>query len=148
MEPEKLRVPFLYKRKMKKRGDRSPGSLSESSEYGLFISRSSASAGPRRPCRGGLSPRGRPRGDPIWIKMLGGSKFRLRQDFCQGQKCLLTRPATEKFPRLWAGGIEFQLAEVALQQTLESLAVAGLVAGHLVSHFAPLVTSILAIPID
>ena len=41
------------------------------------------------------------------FKMLGGSKFRLRQDFCQGQKCLLTRPATEKFPRLWAGGIGF-----------------------------------------
>ena len=68
-----------------------------------------------------------PVGDPIRIKMLGGSKFRLRQDFCQRQKCLLTRPATEKFPRLWAGGIEFQLAEVALQQALESLAVAGLV---------------------
>ena len=32
------------------------------------------------------------------FKMLGGSKFRLRQDFCQGQKCLLTRPATEKIP--------------------------------------------------
>ena len=44
--------------------------------YKVSISRSSASAGPRTPCRDGPSPRGRPRGDPIRIKMLGGSKFR------------------------------------------------------------------------
>ena len=40
------------------------------------------------------------------------------------------------------------LAEVAVQQASESLAVTGLVASHLVSHFAPLVTSIPAIPMD
>ena len=34
----------------------------------------------------------------------------------------------------------FFLAEVAVQQALQSLAVAGLVAGHLISHVASLVT--------
>ena len=34
------------------------------------------------------------------------------------------------------------LLEVAVQQTLQSLAVAGLVASHFISHFATLVTSV------
>ena len=61
-------------------------------------------------------------------------------------------PTQRKIPGPFGPGIlhPYRLgsAEVTLQQALESLAVTGLVAGHLISYFAPLVTSILVIPID
>ena len=53
MGPEKLRVPFLYKMKMKREGTGFPIPSQKVLIYAVLISRSSASAGPRKPCRGG-----------------------------------------------------------------------------------------------
>ena len=78
------------------------------SEFKL-IRRSSASAGPRKPCRGGPSPQDRSCGGPIWIKMLGGSKFRLRQDFCRGKNACGRGPPRQKNPPGGPGGSEFKL---------------------------------------
>ena len=76
-----------------------------------------------------------------------GNRDRLPQKLpSQRRRTQKERESVSRFPlkRFWF--LRNLLVEVTLQHALQSLAVAGLVAGHLISHFASLVTASPVIP--